>query len=176
MHPETGKTIFFQYPIPKGGLPINIFWSYCLSVSKIGRKEKNVQRPALQEDLKGNLGCLVNWSKNFVIVEHWIPWRDQLRCLSYCHSYGRNESFWYKAQGRNFMAKKPCHATHKCSKSPRSVRLQFHPKLRFLGRTRRQFFETRNDQKEDFFHFLAPKEQLFFFRHQKKTIFLFWAP
>ena len=53
------------------------------------------------------------------------------------------------------------------------LRLQFHPKLSFLGRTRRQFFETRNDQKRGFLPFLAPKEQFSFFRHQKRRFSFF---
>ena len=56
------------------------------------------------------------------------------------------------------------------------LRLQFHPKLSFLGRTRRQFFETRNDPKRGFFPFLGTKKEDFPFLGTKKDDFLFWLP
>ena len=53
------------------------------------------------------------------------------------------------------------------------MRLQFHPKLSFLGRTRRQFFETRNDQKRGIFPFLGTKKADFPFLGTKKVDFPF---
>ena len=53
------------------------------------------------------------------------------------------------------------------------MRLQFHPKLNFLGRTRRQFFETRNDQKRGIFPFLGTKKADFPFLGTKKVDFPF---
>ena len=60
---------------------------------------------------------VLNWRKNFVIVAHWILRGGQFGSLSHDHIYGRNEAFWYKAKGRNFMAQKPCHKTSRCFKS-----------------------------------------------------------